>query len=215
MAHELKEPFWILVGNWQMLIAGILALIAAAGSIGVTKFTARREIWAARRQTDATRDQIAAMKLIERRRVARHSYTFFSMLDAAMEVVVEDVNAARETVAGELVGDESLGAYYARQRIKKTAFPELRNACLECGGKLTAPFLRLDKEIDEFATQLTYGYLPMVRDRMLMGINEGLLDQLDHIERHAFLLRDEARAGIGRCKTVFDEMPDLEDCLEA
>src|ERR1700677_2587377 len=157
MSYELKDPFWILIGNWQMPIAGSMALIAAGCSIGVTKYTAKREIWAARRQTDATRDQIAAMRLIERRRIARHSYTFFAMLDAAMEVVVEDVKAARETVAGGLVGDESLAAYYARQQIKKTAFPELRSACLEFGGRLTAPFLRLDKEIDEFAAQVTYG----------------------------------------------------------
>jgi hypothetical protein len=167
MAYELKDPFWLFVGNWQMLITGILILIASGGTIWVTKYAAKREISAARRQTDAARDQIAAMKLIERRRVARHSYTFFAMLDAATEVVAEDVNAARETVAGGLVGDESLAAYYARQQIKKTAFPELRSACLEFGGKLTAPFLRLDKEIDEFAAQMTYGYLPTVRDRLL------------------------------------------------
>lgn len=196
MAYELRDPFWLFVGNWQMLIAGIAALIAGGGTICATKYAANREIWAARRQTDAARDQIAAMKLIERRRVARHSYTFFAMLDAATEVVLEDVNAARETVAGGLEGEQSLAAYYARQQIKKTAFPELRCACVEFGGKLTAPFLRLDKEIDEFGAQVTYGYLPTVRDRLLMGVNDGLLEQLHHIEHHASSLREQAITGM-------------------
>lgn len=214
MAYELKDPFWLFIGNWQMLIAGMLALIASGGSIGVTKYAAKREIWAARRQTDATRDQIAAMKQIERRRIARESYTFFAMLDAATAVVVEDVYAAREIVAGRLEGHESLAACYARQHIKKTGFPELRNACLQFGGRLTAPFLRLDKEIDEFAGQLTYGYVLTVRDRVVLGVNEGLLDQLDEIEQQASALRGDAGGGMKRCRTVFDEMPDLEDCLE-
>jgi hypothetical protein len=197
-----------------MLIAGMSALIASGGSIGVTKYAAKREIWAVRRQADATRDQIAAMKQIERRRIARDSYTFFAMLDAATEVVIEDVNAARQIVGGQLEGHESVEAYYARQQIKKTGFAELRNACLQFGGKLTAPFLRLDKEIDEFAAQLIYGYLPTVRDRVVLGVNEGLLEQLDEIERQAFALRNDAGAGMKRCMIVFDEMPDLEDCLE-
>jgi hypothetical protein len=214
MTYELKEPFWLFVGNWQMLIAGMSALIASGGSIGVTKYAAKREIWAARRQTDATRDQIATMKQIERRRIARDSYTFFAMLDAATAVVLEDVNVARDIVADRLEGNESVAAYYARQQIKKTGFPELRNACLQFGGRLTAPLLRLDKEIDEFAAQLIYGYLPTVRDRVVLGVNEGLLEQLDEIERQASALRDDAGGGMKRCTIVFDEMPDLEDCLE-
>jgi hypothetical protein len=214
MGYELKDPFWLFVGNWQMLIAGMSALIASGGSIGVTKYAAKREIWAARRQTDAALDQIATMKQLERRRIARDSYTFFAMLEAATEVVAEDVAAAREIVAGRLEGYESLAAYYARHQIKKTGFAELRNACLQFGGKLTAPFLRLDKEIDDYATRLTYGYLPTVRDRVVLGVNEGIHEQLDEIERQASELRKDTVAGMKRCMIVFDEMPDLEDCLE-
>ena len=52
------------------------------------------------------------------------------------------------------IGDAvSIAAYDVRQRVKKIAVADLRSACIRLGGKLTAPFLRLEKEIDDFSSQ--------------------------------------------------------------
>jgi len=38
-----------------------------------------------------------------------------------------------------------------RQRVKRAGFVELRSALVRFGGPLTAQFLQLDKEIEDFA----------------------------------------------------------------
>jgi hypothetical protein len=69
-----------------------------------------------------------------------------------MGVVIEDVAAARNLPAPE-PGSHSAEAYAARQRVKRAGFVELRNALVGFGGLLTAQFLQLDKEIEDFAEQ--------------------------------------------------------------
>jgi hypothetical protein len=157
-----------LLTDWGSIIAGVLALIAgiAAYRAGVTQAQATTEaadretaatkeaIAAAQEQTRVAQEQISVTLRLERRRIARESFAFLTMLDAAMAGVIEDVDAARQ-ICGDPGSEMTLGsAYDARQRIKKVAFPDLRTACLSLGGELTEPFLRLDKEIDDFASKV-------------------------------------------------------------
>jgi ABC-type Na+ efflux pump permease subunit len=82
-------------------------------------------------------------------------------------------------------------AYAVRQQIRKTAFADLRGAFIRLGGQLTAPFLRLDNEIDVFAAQ----WINMQGPTGILipnGLHAGLLDDLDRIEAQAVYLRDEA-----------------------
>ncbi len=189
------------VDHWQTLITGLLALSAAWLTIRSTNKAATREISAAQEQTKVAQEQIAVTKLLERRRIARESYAFFAMLEAAMVCIVEDVEAARKIFKGP--GDSRRTAYAARQRVKKPAFEDLRTACLHSGGQLTKPFLRLDKEIDDFAAQYTTE--SNVVPSITFDEEAGLDDQLLSIEQQAVSLRDEARNEMERCTAVLAE----------
>ena len=115
--YEVKEPFWQFVDHWQTLVAGLLALIAAGGTVWGTLAAANRQVKAAneaadrqikaaaaaadrqvaaaQEQTQAAQRQTAVTREIESRRIAREGYAFHAMLKAAMEAVIDDVEAAR------------------------------------------------------------------------------------------------------------------------
>jgi hypothetical protein len=112
-----------------------------------------RQIAAADEQTQVAQKQLATSLLIERRRVASEAWAFYVMLEAATGVVREDADAARKMLPNPEQQPSSQLAYWARQRIRKTSFTDLRSACLKLGGELTEPFLRLDNAIDDFASQ--------------------------------------------------------------
>jgi hypothetical protein len=196
---------WKGLYDWQTLITGILALIAAFGTIWATIVAANREIAAAQEQTRVAQEQIAVTLRVERQRIARESYAFFAMLEAAMGAVVEDIEAAGEIFAAETqrIG-ESTRAYEARQRVKKTAFAELRSACLRFGGQLTTPFLCLDKAIDDFAAE--WITVPSAGEPLRKGTNAGLGIQLQTLKLQADALRKQAHEGMTRCTAVLADM---------
>jgi hypothetical protein len=108
---------------------------------------------------------------------------------------------ARKGIRGH--GIESILAYQARQRVKKPAFEDLRSACLRLGGRLTEPFLRLDKNIDDFAAD--WIAVPSAGDPIRKGTNAGLVTELRTIELQAVALREEASNGMKRCLAVLAE----------
>jgi hypothetical protein len=79
-------------------------------------------------------------------------------------------------------------------------FTELRDAFLRLGGTLTAPFLNLDKEIEDFAAQWESVRPPTRPDPVRLGVHAGLHEQLGHIEQQAIELRDKAADGMRRCR---------------
>jgi hypothetical protein len=202
-----------LIGGVFALIAGAALYIIGRHQITATTQAADREIAttkeaisAAQEQTRVAQEQITVTLRLERRRIARESFAFLAMLDAAMAAVIEDVEAARAIFdASQQPHDRnaSAPAYSARQRIKKVAFADLRSGCLRRGGQLTAPFLGLDKGIDDFAAQ--WINVPTAGDHVPMGANAGLLDQLERIEAQAVCLRDQAADGRKRCTAVLAE----------
>jgi hypothetical protein len=89
-----------------------------------------------------------------------------------MGAVVEHIEAAEKIFAAEPqpLGESTL-AYGARQRVKKTAFADLRSACLRLGDRLTTPFLRFDQAIDDFAAE--WITVPSAGDPIRKGTNAG------------------------------------------
>src|SRR6516164_5202121 len=141
--YEIKEPLWQFIDHWQTLLAGVLALVAGAGTVWVTIKSANREITAAQEQTKAAQRQTAVTREIERRRIAREGYAFHAMLEAAMGAVIEDVQAARKLPSPNPTDTAaySVQAYAVRRRVKQAGFNELRNAFLRFGGTETSQFL--------------------------------------------------------------------------
>jgi hypothetical protein len=192
------------VYDWQTLITGGLALLAgvvtvvgtvwgtlsaANRQVRAVKAAADRQITAAQEQTAAAQHQTAVMRDMERRRIASEGCAFHAMLEAAMSAIIEDVAAVQTSAPA-----RSAQAYAARQAaFKQATFAELRVAFIRFGGALTAQFLRLDKEIENFLAEWErIGFLMNP-----MGVNA---EQLGRIKQHAIELRDEAAAGMKRCR---------------
>ncbi len=199
LTYQVTSPFWQFVDHWQILITGVLALVAGLGTIWATIASVRREIAANQAQTKVAQDQLETTLRLERRRVARESYAFFAMVDAVMGAVATDANEARK-----IMNDPTA----ARQRVHKAAFPELRNAFLRFGGTLTAKFLELEREIDDYAAQFTEEPSATVGVTIKRGVPEGLSDGLDQIEIKAKDLRNEASEAMKRASTVLVETQD-------
>ena len=207
-----------LLTDWGSLIGGVFALFAGAAlyiggrqQVGATMKAADKEIAAtkeaivaAQEQTKVAQEQIGVTLRLERRRIAQGTYAFLSTLEAAMGTVLEDIEAARKLFGDEAQQGFSGMAYSARQRIKKTAFEDLRRACLRLGGQLTAPFVRLDNKIDVFAGKW-HTQPGTVGGEIPRGANTGLLDELDDIKEEAASLRSEAVDGMKACTAVLAE----------
>ena len=190
-----------------------LGLVAAVLTIRATSKAASRQISAAQEQTKVAREQIDVTLLVERGQIAKKSFAFLAMLEAAMGTVVEDVAAAQDILSALSPALPQSGhspdAYAARREVKKTAFADIRSACVHLGGQLTAAFLRLDKEIDDLAAQCTT--IPTAGDPRWVGANDGLPDQLERIKLQATALREEAGSGMKRCSEFLANTRDTTD----
>ncbi len=94
----------------------------------------------------------------------------------------------------------------ARKSFTKSAFDELRSACVEHGGNMTAKFLDLEGEIDKFASKCTLVEKP---DKQLVGTHAGLADELAEIQAKAEDLRGEAVAEKARATHLIAATEDL------
>jgi hypothetical protein len=184
--------------DWQTVIAGVLALIAAFGTVWVTRHTANKQIAASREEADrviaATRDQTGATVKqtettvrLERERDASEATAFAAMVEAATSRVLDEADWARRTYPNLLTPQKagaSPEAFVVRNCITKGGFAELRAACVRRGGVLTFNILDLEREIDSFARQW--------EDRQTnqgaiirMGKHAGMGEQLARIETMA------------------------------
>jgi hypothetical protein len=189
-----KYGYYIgLLCDWQTLAAGIIAAVAAAATIWFTVRKANHQIAAAQMQT-------ATMRLMERERANQEAHAFYAVLEAAMQTVIEDAIAAEKISANEPKSGSSVLAYQARQRIKKTAFPELRNAFLRHGDLLVGTFLRLEEKIDLCAAQ--WDYDPNRVGDTKTGACAGLASELSSIKQEAIKLR--TAAGLVKKRTAVD-----------
>jgi hypothetical protein len=190
--------------DWQTLIAGLLALGAAAWTIHATRSTAKDQIKAsgedAKKVIDATREQTSvAQKQIdttlrlEQERVASEANAFRAMLEAATVRVFAEAAWARKAYPHILTQKEgsSIDAFEVRNCITKGGFAELRAACVRQGSPLTFEFFDLEREIDNFASR--WG-----NDKSTDGVpirkgqHAGLSEQLGLIEKMATELHRKA-----------------------
>lgn len=179
--------------DWQTLVAGFLAVLAAWRTIRATVKSADREVAASQAQTAVAQTQIETTIRLERDRVADEARAFRTMLEAAMMRVLSEIVWAKKNYASTFVADgtESHEALIVRQCITKGAFAELRGVCVRRGGPLTSEFLDLEREIDSCASQ----YEAKINGGSVVfrwGKIAGLVGQLAVIEAKATELRDKA-----------------------
>jgi hypothetical protein len=180
--------------DWQTLIAGALAVLAAAGTIWATIKSANREIAASQAQTAVAQQQIETTIRLARMRDANEEGAFRATLEAAMARVLAEAAWARNVYPNILTqkADASVEALTVRRCITKGAFAELRGACVTQSSPLTGEFLDLEREIDSFALQWEDRPSATVNVTIRMGKHASLGDQLALIEAKATELRDKA-----------------------
>jgi hypothetical protein len=177
--------------NWQTLIAGLLAVLAAWRTIRATIESADREVKASQAQTAVAQKQIETTVQLARKRDEDEYDAFRLMLEAAMTRVLFEAEWAQKAYPEPFAPTTekvSVEAYTVRQCITKGAFAELRSACVKMRSPLTGEFLYLEGEIDNFASQWAYQVTSMVRKGKLAGLGE----QLGVIEVKATELREKA-----------------------
>jgi hypothetical protein len=194
--HSRVDQFFY---DWQTVIAGVFALVAAFVTILGTSLIANRQIAAsreqanrmvaaAREQTSVTAEQTSQTIYLARMRDEGEAQAFRVMLEAAMARVIDEAAWARKTYPG-----SPEDALAARRSITKGGFEELRGGCLRLGSRLTGEFLDLEREIDDFALQYEDRYSSTTGLMIRVGKTVGLKEQLDLIEAKAAALREKAR----------------------
>lgn len=175
--------------DWQTLIAGVLAVLAAAGTIWATIKSANREVAASQEQTAVAKKQIETTIDLTQKRDAGEYDAFRIMLEAAMTQVFAEAAWARKTYPRtftQSTDDVSVEAYAVRRCITKGAFAELRGACVKMPSPLTGEFLYLEGEINNFALQVgTYAFSGAAAMPVPKAKHAGLGDQLAVIEAKA------------------------------
>jgi hypothetical protein len=83
--------------DWQTLVAGFLAVLAAWRTIRATVKSADREVAASQAQTAVAQTQIETTIRLERDRVADEARAFRTMLEAAMMRVLSEIVWAKKT----------------------------------------------------------------------------------------------------------------------
>ena len=89
---------WLLLYNWQTLITGFLAVVAAVGTIWATIHSANCEIEAANKQISTARRQIDTTLRLDRQRTAYETHAFLIALGSAASVVMDNVQVTRHMV---------------------------------------------------------------------------------------------------------------------
>jgi hypothetical protein len=192
--------------DWQTLIAGVLALLAAWLTIRATKSSADREIAASQAQTAVVQKQIETTLRLERRRVANEGYAFHATIWAAMERVLLEESEAKSIFLKLKPSDRSTKqAYVARRHFSKGLFPELRSACARYGGRITRDLLEVESAIDKYASQTEEGEQFASGRFAQLGLHADFLQQLELIQAKATYLRKEAVAEMERAKAVIAE----------
>lgn len=189
--------FWLFLYYWQTLIAGILAVAAAIGTIRATGYFADREIEAASKQTIAAQKQTKVTLLLERRRLANESRAFLTALKSAVGMILDNVAECRKRIPNPPSHD-NLSLYQARQSLPCPLFQELRPACIRLGSDLTDSFLALDQYITAFAA----AWVPATSTMgggYRSGAATGFYDDLSQIETRAVALRSATEQQLEKC----------------
>jgi hypothetical protein len=186
--------------HWQTGLAGAGALVAAFGTIAMTRRIANRQLAASREEADkviaVTREEAATTVNLEQTRKESEARAFRAMLEAAMRRVLVEAAWARNTYPDTFkptTDAVSVDAGNVRNCITKGGFTELRTACVRQGSPLTGKFPDLECEVDNFALQCgTYALSAAAPIPVRKGVHAGLGEQLHVIETMAKELRQNA-----------------------
>jgi hypothetical protein len=207
------HPAWLvlqMLGYWQTLIAGLLAVGAAVFTIRATVRSADREIEAANRQIRTAQRQIDITLTLDRRRTADETHAFLVAVESAAGTVVANVCAARPMVPQSASQAATPVAYQARQRVISPIFTDLRPACVRLGGDLTPLFVRLGQAICAFAADWVLGIPGAYQLADRCGATIGFHDGLNAIEGDAVSLGQEAHQRLTLCE---DEIRALAEAV--
>ena len=189
--YEVKETFWQFVDHWQTLtaalIAGGLALGAAALTVWATIRSANRQITAARGQTEAARRQVTALKdQIEDARTARRQddERRLSVIKWAIRVEGRRLEAATSTLLAALPSAQS-PANRSREQLIIESSPLLRGEREEIS-LLDDQTRRLLEElagiIDEYNSRIQTAVF-LVQGPLIEQKTRALLDRLAEVVR--------------------------------
>jgi hypothetical protein len=191
--YDVKEPFWQFVDHWQTLIAaliaGLLALGAAAWTIWATIRSANRQITAARGQTEAARRQVTALKdQIEDARTARRQSDErrLSVIKWAVGVEAGRVEAAVSALRGNALPSRPQPANRTREQLIIESSPLLRGEREEISlldDQTRGLLEKLAGIIDEYNSRI---------QTAVFAVQGPLIEQttLDLIDRLAEVVRD-------------------------
>jgi hypothetical protein len=191
------QGIWLLLYDWQTLGAGVLAVIAAVGTIWATIHAANREIEATNQQISTANKQIDITLRLDRQRVAYENHAFLTALKSAAGAVIGNIEECRKMIPTPRSQD-SLLFYQARQRLQCALFKDLRSACIRFGSDLTDIFLYLDQDIITFSADWVPATSTMgggYRSGAATGFHEGL----ERIERKSRALQAEVEKRLEKC----------------
>jgi hypothetical protein len=122
----------------------------------------------------------------------------------AMSRVLVEAAESKRTLAAmppspEMASPFITMAFDVQHRFAKSAFEELRSACVKSGSQLTAEFLELENKIDLLEGMSIADPIKMPR------IEKRLEDRIAEIEAKATRLHDEAAAGMRRANANIAE----------
>jgi hypothetical protein len=190
--------YWLQVmGYWQTLLTGVLALGAAWWTVSNTTKSANREIEAASQQTEMARRQIETSLILDRARNARELQAFATAAGLAGRLVLSGVEYARVKVPPRPpgTGPSTRAAYNARQSLICPILAELRPACVKFGGDVARAVIALDAYITSITNQWDPDHSPtgVVFQSAPEG---GFHEALDEIETQAQMLIAKAATAL-------------------
>jgi hypothetical protein len=216
--YQPTSEFWSIVGYWQTIIAGLLAVGAAGLTIWATNSAAAREVSAANRQVEATQDQIKTALLMDQQRTTseniaklEETLAFFIALSGAMDMVVKAVPRARTLMAGRSANHSAV--FSARQSMLSPLFPDLRQVCIRLGGNITSLFIELDQDIIVFSSKWIPAQLPAGM-AFKLGDQNGFEDELSAIEKQAIALGSEVDISIKQIEAALSPLRDMKTAIE-
>lgn len=167
------------------------SLIAGGLAVGAAWMTVRGTMRAAQREIEAANRQISTTLMLERRREASQQVAFAGAMEIALQIVLREVEGARELVQQTIDNRDASRGLLARKSFSRTGFEELRTASISIGGVMPPFFLNLDNAIATFADPARG-----------MG---NLTSDLDEVVRLATNLKGYAEAGHRRSIRILTE----------
>jgi len=188
--------FWLLLYDWQTLIAGFLALIAGCLAAW-TAFTAgQTQVAAAKEQTRAVERQNVLLTRENQRRLARDVLISARLLLGVLTGIEEDTAALSEALEQQnFFGPNATISLSDHRSIRKPPLSVVWDKLGLCKAETVRMYLSLDAELERFAASVVLNVHETKND----------LQKLKLITR---FLRDELEREASECEAVLHRTQD-------